>query len=59
MNKDIIKKLFPEYLEKIENGKCPLCNEIVQLESFDDDLSRKEYAISGLCQSCQNETFES
>ena len=25
--------------------------------SFRDDLSRKEYAISGLCQSCQDDIF--
>lgn len=24
---------------------------------FDDDLSRKEYTISGLCQKCQNKVF--
>ena len=24
---------------------------------FDDDLSRKEYTISGLCQKCQNSVF--
>jgi len=25
--------------------------------SFRDDLSRKEYAISGMCQSCQDDIF--
>lgn len=25
--------------------------------NFDDDLSRKEYRISGLCQECQNSVF--
>lgn len=24
---------------------------------FEDDLSRKEYTISGLCQKCQNSVF--
>lgn len=24
---------------------------------FDDELSRKEYSISGLCQKCQNKVF--
>lgn len=26
-------------------------------ERFNDDLSRKEYTISGLCQDCQNRIF--
>ena len=27
------------------------------ITGFDNDLSLKEYRISGLCQSCQNEVF--
>lgn len=26
-------------------------------DEFEDDLSRKEYRISGLCQNCQNAIF--
>jgi len=28
-----------------------------EAKEFNDDLSRKEYTISGLCQKCQNEVF--
>ena len=27
--------------------------------TFEDDLSRKEYEISGMCQTCQDEAFTS
>ena len=29
------------------------CNEL----DFNNDISRREYAISGLCQSCQDQVF--
>ena len=39
-------------------GSCMTCDttDIVEAD-FTDDLSIKEYQISGLCQSCQNEVF--
>ena len=53
----ILEKLFPRK-ESIESKKCVFCGEDVDLESFDDDLSLKEYHISGICQPCQNNTFK-
>ena len=43
----------------IEEGICVTCDEAKGLiaTSFRDDVSRKEYAISGMCQSCQDEVF--
>lgn len=36
-------------------GFCPLCSaEVTELR---DDLSLREFGISGLCQSCQDQTF--
>lgn len=38
---------------------CPFCDaEIDGPEDFKDALSVKEFHISGLCQKCQNETFD-
>jgi hypothetical protein len=39
-------------------GSCMTCdtNDIVEAD-FRDDLSIKEYQISGLCQSCQDDVF--
>lgn len=39
----------------IENNLCMMCDNAAF--AFRDDLSRKEYSISGLCQSCQDKAF--
>ena len=39
----------------IENQVCASCGE--SANDFQDDLSRREYSISGLCQQCQDEVF--
>ena len=43
----------------IKEGKCLTCDEARDLKatSFRDDISRKEYSISGMCQSCQDDLF--
>lgn len=38
-------------------GLCPFCQKKVYEKDFRDALSRKEYGISGICQSCQDEVF--
>jgi hypothetical protein len=35
--------------------RCRMCDGVV--DSFDDDLSEKEYYISGMCQKCQDEIW--
>ena len=59
MNKDIIKTLFPEAIERIDEGKCPACAEEIDIEvEFEDDsLAMREYLISGMCKKCQDATF--
>ena len=39
----------------ISDNKCVSCKE--DATEFTDALSRKEYGISGLCQSCQDQIF--
>jgi formylmethanofuran dehydrogenase subunit E len=48
--------IFPEKRKLKEQGKCPLCAE--PITEFRDDLSRKEYGISGMCQKCQDRVFK-
>ena len=36
---------------------CVFCHKPINLEDFKDDLSRKEYEISGIRQKCQDDTF--
>ena len=42
-------------VETVADGKCMTCNSPDM--GFKDDLSRKEYTISGMCQSCQDSVF--
>lgn len=55
MNKSIIEKVFPGAVEAISEGKCPMCGNPIDDSEFRDELSRKEYSISGLCQMCQDD----
>ena len=41
--------------ESIRSDICNLCGE--PAKDFHDDLSRKEYTISGMCQKCQDLAF--
>lgn len=50
---------FGKAVEDIENGICPICNMIVDVNGFKDDISKREFKISGMCQACQDEIFSS
>lgn len=39
----------------IEGNTCVVCGK--PAKEFKDELSRKEYSISGMCQDCQDATF--
>ena len=43
--------------ESIETKTCATCNADVELDSFKDKLSLKEFHISGMCQHCQDSVF--
>lgn len=55
MNPKIVESVFPGTMEKIEKKICPTCNKPVG--EFRDELSKKEYKISGMCQVCQDSVF--
>lgn len=40
-------------------GVCATCGVPVSESDFGDELSRKEYTISGMCQKCQDSVFDS
>ena len=42
-------------VDSIRNNKCTICGG--PANEFKDKLSAKEYAISGMCQKCQDKTF--
>lgn len=38
-------------------GLCPVCQSPVYEKDFIDEISRREYSITGLCQKCQDILF--
>jgi len=41
----------------VSSNTCATCGCDVSLDSFKDELSLKEYHISGMCQKCQDDFF--
>jgi len=59
MNPDLMQLCgLGDLVEKVKKGCCPFCNNEVAENSFRDDLSRREFKISGMCQTCQDRFFE-
>ena len=58
MNKDIMRKAgFSKEVDMIEEGVCPDCGKKIEYEDFRNELSIKEFNISGMCQKCQDDFF--
>lgn len=58
MNDEIMRQVgFGDKVDLKNNGQCPNCKAKVNSNSFRDDVSRREFKISGLCQKCQDEIF--
>jgi len=38
-------------------GRCPLCAEMVDTNAFRNEISKREFRISGICQVCQDRFF--
>lgn len=58
MNENIMRALgFGEMVDNAKSGVCPLCKKVVDINEFLDEISKREFKISGMCQSCQDEIF--
>ena len=58
MNEEIMHACgFGSQVARIKDGRCAWCGTPIDLLHFKDELSRKEWRISGMCQYCQNEAF--
>jgi len=58
MNKNIMKLTgFSDFVDAVESGKCPTCNKPIDATTFRNDISLKEFKISGMCQKCQDNIF--
>ena len=38
-----------------KNNQCVICGQLA--DNFTDELSKKEFEISAMCQTCQDKTF--
>lgn len=45
----------PQGVKNLNEDLCPCCSH--EIGDFRDQLSRKEFGISGLCQKCQDKVF--
>jgi len=58
MNKEIMKACgFAKEVKCVEEMRCPGCEKPINAKEFRDEISKKEYHISGLCQKCQDSIF--
>lgn len=59
MNEQIMRKAgFNDEMDKVNQSKCPLCGEKINFDDFKDELSLKEFTISGMCNQCQSKFFD-
>ena len=59
MNEEFVKAMgFGKLVEDVKAGKCAFCGKKIDpSRDFRDELSAKEYGLSGMCQDCQDEVF--
>ena len=56
--KEVFKQLGCKgIVEAVEHGFCPSCERPISKDEFQDESSKKEFEISGLCLACQNIFF--
>ncbi len=53
---DAIRLTSEKDAKRIAKQMCTVCDG--RADKFEDALSRKEYSISGMCQTCQNIVFQ-
>jgi len=56
LNKPVFQ-LFPHMVEQVTNHECVTCDNQITDDGFRDEISVKEYGISGMCQQCQDSVF--
>ena len=57
--KKILKSFgFDDEVKNVELENCPFCGLAVKENEFRDELSRREFKISGICQKCMDKIFK-
>jgi len=50
--------MFPQFADRVIRGECVTCaSTSLRNSDFKNDLSREEYSISGMCQTCQDKVY--
>ena len=57
MNNNVIRELAPAAAARLDAGKCPGCGCDEPESTLRDLADEREYAISGLCATCQDGVF--
>ena len=57
MCQTFVQKMQKKFQLKAD-GKCPRCECVVDVSTFRDATSRREFEISGYCQACQDLIFK-
>lgn len=58
MHDNILREMgFAKEVKRRLNRQCPICGLPIRFGEFKDELSKREYGISGLCQTCQDKVF--
>lgn len=53
-----VDKIFRKAAQDKAEGNCPFCGKAIHPnQEFRDEISKREYKISGLCQDCQDKFF--
>ena len=55
--KDFMKEVFPKETKLRKEKRCPFCEKPINPMDWRDGESFHEFEISGLCQKCQDKTF--
>jgi len=59
MNKGIMRIMgFAEEVNLVSKKKCPFCQVQVDPGKFRNEITLREYKISGMCQECQDGFFD-
>ena len=55
---NLLKLQIIEMQSRKARNECPRCGKAINQDDFVDELSKKEFKVSGTCQSCQDEIFD-
>ena len=53
----VMEHVMPGCHARAAAGLCVTCGAQIDMDSFRDELSIREYHISGMCQDCQDDVF--